>query len=201
MSISAAYATAEQYRFVTGGTDSSKDTDILIDLKAISRYIDGKMHRFFTCDADAVTRIYVPAETSSTLWVNDLSAAPTSIKVDDDGDGDFDDETALASTDYELLPFNADKGPEPSPWMQIALGPWGTRDSFRAGVRVQVIACFGWPAVPEAIQRATIHLTAILRLETPRATRRIPELGEAIETSWEAQKIIRQLVSQYRRFI
>ena len=47
--------------------------------------------------------------------------------------------------------------------------------------------------------RATVHLTAILRLESPRATRRIAELGDAVEASPAVQGIVRDLASAYRR--
>ena len=106
--------------------------------------------------------------------------------------------TTLATTDYELLPLNANRGPEPRPYTRIGMTSWGKYSSFSAGERVEVTAQFGWPAVPEAIQRACIHLTAILRLETPRATRRIAELGDVIETSQDAQFIVKQLVDQYK---
>lgn len=197
MAIGDSYATEKEYRDLIGKTDPAEDAIILNDLKAVSRYLDGKLGRFFSRDTSAVARVYV-ARSSDTLWVDDISATPTSIKIDQDGDGDFADETALAATDYELLPLNADKEPEPRPWTQMRLTTWGTIGSFSEGERVQVTARFGWPAVPEAIRRATIHLTAILRLETPRATRRIPELGEAIEASAEAQGIIRQLTDAYK---
>jgi hypothetical protein len=197
MAVTDAYATAAQYRAVTGKTDTGQDADILVDLKAISRYLDGKLGRFFTKDASALARVYTASESTSALWVDDMSAAPTSVKMDDDGDGVF--ETTLAATDYELLPLNAFKGPEPRPYTRIGLTSWGTRSAFVKDARVEVTAAFGWPSVPLAIQQATIHLTAILRLESPRATRRISELGEAIDASQDAQSIIRQLTDRYRR--
>lgn len=198
MAVTDAYATAVQYRGIISKSDIADDAAILVDLTAISRYMEGRLGRFFTQDAAAVSRLYVPSESTTVLRVDDLSAAPSSVKIDDDDDGVFTDETALAAADYELCPLNADKGPEVYPWDSIRLTPWGSRSYFPAGVRVQVTAKFGWPAVPSAIQRACIHLTAILRLESPRATRRIQELDQVIETSPDAQRIIRQLTQQYQ---
>ena len=196
MTISAAYATPAQYRAVTGKTDAGQDTDILTDLTAVSRYIDGKLRRFFNKDAAAVSRVYIPAESTLAIWVDDLAMEPTAVKLDTGGDGLF--ATTLATTDYELLPLNANRGPEPRPYTRIGMTSWGKYSSFSAGERVEVTAQFGWPAVPEAIQRATIHLTAILRLESPRATRRIAELGDVMETSQDAQFIVKQLIDQYK---
>ena len=196
MAITDAYATVSQYRSVVGKTDTAQDGDIQTDLAAISRYLDGKMGRFFTRDVNAVARIYVPEDSGPTLWVDDLSAAPTSIRVDSESDGQY--ATTLTTADYELLPLNANKGSEPRPYTRIRVTPWGDYSEFVEGVRVEVTARYGWPAVPDAIHRATIHMTAILRLETPRATRRIAELGDIMEASPDAMSIVRQLTDQYK---
>lgn len=197
MSISAAYATAVEYRAATDKTDPGQDAEITFDLLAISRYIDGEMRRFFSADATPVIRIYVPKESTTILSVNDMAATPTQIRVDANNNGQF--QRTLAASDYELLPRNTDKLPEPWPFTQVVLTPWSTVSAFTAGQRIEITARYGWPAVPEAIKRATIHLTAILRLETPRATKRITEgLGDTVETSPQAQGIIRKLTEQYK---
>ena len=197
MDITNSYATPSQYRSVVGKTDTAQDGDIQTDLTAISRFLEGKMGRFFTKDDSAVERVYVPHDNVTAIWVDDLAETPTAVKLDTGGDGQF--ATTLESTDFELLPLNADKGPEPRPFMQIGMTPWGNYGYFQKKVRVQVTAKFGWPSVPDAIQRATIQLTAILRLETPRATRRIAELGDVMEASPDAMSIIKQLTDRYKR--
>ncbi len=196
MSISAAYATAAEYRAVVGKTDTAEDAEILVDLTAISRYLDARLGRFFTRDASPVSRVYISTRDTNELWTEDMSAAPTAVTIDTNRDGTY--ATVLTASDYELLPLNAPLEPEPRPYTRIKLAPWGMYTTFPANVRVRVTAQFGWPAVPLAIQRATIHLTAILRLETPRATRRISELNESIETSPDAQRIIRQLTDSFK---
>ncbi len=154
------------------------------------------MGRFFNRDENAVARIYIPEDSGPTLWVDDISITPTSVRVDSDRDGQY--STTLATTDYELLPLNADKGPEPRPYNRIRLTPWGDYSEFTEGIRVEVTARYGWLSVPDAIQRAAIQLTGILRLETPRATRRIAELGDIMEASGDAMSIVRQLAEQYK---
>ena len=197
MAVTSAYATAVEYRGTIGKTDQGDDDHILNDLTAVSRYIEGKLGRFFNQDAEDVARVYVPPASVSAIWIDDLSAAPTTVKLDTDGDNTF--SATLESTDYDLLPLNAAKGPEPRPYTRIGMTAWGDYGCFVRGQRVEITGKWGWPAVPGAIKQATIHLTAILRLESPRATRRIPELGEAIEASPDAQHIIRQLTDQYLR--
>ena len=197
MAVDAAYATAAQYRAVIGKTDTGQDADILTDLKSISRYLEGKLGRFFNVDAADVTRVYTTPVTSDHIWIDDLSAAPTSIKIDTDGDGSFADEDALTASDYELIPLNAALGPEARPYTSIRLTEWGDYVQFVKGQRVQIVGKFGWASVPDAIQRACIQLTAILRLESPRATRRISELDGTIEASADAANIVRQLTDSY----
>lgn len=197
MAITDAYATAAEYRGVVGKTDTAQDAAILTDLTAISRYLEKKLGRFFGKDAAAVARVYVVPAAGSRLWVDDLAEAPTTVKLDDTGDNTF--ATTLETTDFELWPLNADKGPEPRPHTRIDLAPWGSRFCFYPGERVQVTAKFGWPSVPAAIKSATIQLTAILRLESPRATRRISELEETIEASPDAQSIVKYLLDGFKR--
>jgi hypothetical protein len=197
MAFDSAYATAVEYRAVFNMTDNARDADILMDLLAVSRYIEGKTGRFFNRNAADVTRVYIVPEYTSSLWVDDMSEAPSLIRLDTTGNGAFD--TELATADYTLLPLNANLEPEPKPYMQLMLNHWRDIPRFLKGQRVEVTARFGWPAVPEAVKRATIHLASIVRLESPRATRRIPELGDAIEASSDAQNIIRQLLDRYKR--
>lgn len=198
MAISDSYATAAEYRTVTGKTDTGSDTQILTDLTAISRYLEGKLGRFFNKDAADVTRLFLPEVSSNSLPIGDLSAAPATVKIDEDNDGSFADETALAATDYELHPLNAPLEPEAQPYTSLWIPPWSTKGKWPANVRVQVVGKFGWPAVPGAIKAATIQITAIYRLESPRATSSISELDGTIQASSQAQSIINKLTDRYQ---
>jgi len=131
--------------------------------------------------------------------VADISGVPVQIRFDTAGSGAF--ATTLAASDFELLPREALQGAEPWPFTQIALTPWGNFSRFAAFRRVEITARWGWPAVPEAVRRATIHIAAILRLETPRATKRVAELDDTVETSQQAQNIVKQLLNQYKRWL
>lgn len=199
MSISAAYAAPAEYRRVVGMTDAGLDADIAADLMAVSRYLDGEMRRFFTRDASPVIRIFAPAHDGKNLAVSDLSGPPTLVRVDTAGNGTF--STTLAAADYILLPLDAPLNPEPWPFTSMQLTGLGLVGAFSVNQRVEITARWGWPAVPEPIRRAAIHITAILRLETPRATKRIAELGDTVETSPQAQNIVRQLTNQYKRWL
>lgn len=208
MAIGDAYSTAARYRTRIGKTDTSLDADILDDLKAVSRGLEIELGRFFNAGSSEA-RVYSVREKGlgeterpyliNELMVDDLTAAPTSVKVDEDGDGTF--ELTLSSvTDYEVLPRNALKEPEARPYTSIRLRWTGAYAAFLTTAVVEVTGVFGWVAVPKAIERATIDLTGILRLETPRATSQVNEgIGAVIGTSHEAQAIVGQLRRRYLR--
>ena len=207
LAVTDAYSTAALYRGIIRKTDTGDDTAILVDLTAISRYIERRLGRFFTIDAGDIARTFVIGSRGAEpwgghirLWIDDLSANPASIKIDKDDDGSFADETALVAADYELHPLNSLSGPEAAPYTSILLTRWGAQNSWPHAQRVEITGRWGWPAIPDAIKQATINLTAILRLESPRATSRIPDdIGGSIEASPQAQAIIHQLMNVYRR--
>ena len=196
MDISDAYATATEYREVSGSGDAGLDSVIDRDLTSVSRWLEHKLDRFFNVDAGDVARIY-EAKQARELWINDLSAAPTTIKIDEDNDGSFADETALVATDYELRPLNADKGPEVEPYSHILLTSWGTKSSWK-NLRVEITGKWGWLAVPDIVKSATIEFTRLWRMETPRATTAITEMDQVIGMSRSAQSMLEELVSRYK---
>jgi hypothetical protein len=225
MSVADSYSDAVSYRARVGKSDSASDGAILDDLIAISRYLDRELDRFFTQDAAAVTRVVYPRgyhggdPEAENPWRGvrgarlldldaDLAVRPTSVIIDLNRTGSFSGYAALAQPDasgvsggdYQLWPLNVDKGPEPKPWTQLYIPTWSGQFGFPPGCPVQVTAIWGWPAVPRAIARATEQLTAILRLESPRATQRIPEgIAAAVGESLEGQRIVAQLAQAYKR--
>jgi len=198
VAIDSAYATAEEYRARQHKTDTGDDATILLDLTAVSRFIETHLGRFFTKDAAAVKRIFI-GNGRTRLWLSD-TVSITAIKIDEDDDGSFADESALAATDYELWPLNAAYGPLSEPYQAVDLTSWGETNAWTKDLHIEVEGVFGWPAVPEAIKAATIHITSILRIESPRATTRISEgMQEAIGASPECQRIVWQLAKSMLR--
>lgn len=200
MAITDAYATAAEYRTTFGVTNTSgvdADAVILADITSVSRYLDRRLGRFFTKDASVVARRYQPSG-RPTLNVHDIaSLTGLIVKVDDDSNG-IATTTLTITTDFEVAPLDADKGPEPAPWTELYLPPRSSRTRWDS--LTEVTAIFGYPSVPGAIQRAALELTAILRIQSPRATNQIPEGAEqALDASAEAQKIVSQLSGVYAK--
>ncbi len=196
MAIGDAYAKAEEYRAVSKQVqDPAGDLIIVRDLLAVSRWIDTKLGRFFTVDAGDVARIFEPIS-NRTLAITDLSATPTSIKIDENDDGLFTDETALAATDFELRPLNAAAGPVAEPFTEVVLTRWGTKNSWR-NKRVEILGKWGWLAVPDVVVAATIEFTRLWRMESPRATTSITEMDQVVGMSVDGSNILRDLIRTY----
>jgi hypothetical protein len=194
-----AYSDAATYRAVADKSDTSEDAEILTDLKAVSRWLDRELGRFFTKDATPVARFYRPDFGGDTLQIDDLatSGGPSSVTVDENDDGAV--ETLYATTDYEALPLNALRGSEVRPYTALRIPPWSPRSQWQAGRLVAVLGQWGWPNIPDAIARGTIHLTAILRLETSRSQSQVTEMGQVFGASIEARSIVKQLVQVYSK--
>lgn len=200
MSIGDAYATVQQYRDSKEKSTVDDDTSIQRELVAVSRFLDQQLgHRLGfnndgTSPADDVDRIYGPGS-GPYLDIND-HVSITTITVDENRDNTF--ALTLTATDYELLPRNATLLPEPEPYRTVMLTDYGALTKWPTGARVKVTGIGGWPAVPAAILTATIELTGILRLESPRATNRVNEMNQVLSTSRAAQDILRGLTEAYR---
>lgn len=206
MAISDAYCDNTKYKAIIGKTSGDHDSEIDAQLLAGSRYLERRLGRFFTKETTANTRVYVPRECGvgdrdrpyllTGLRVDDMSAAPTLIRVDEGRDGTY--EKTLVSTDYELLPRNAARGPEANPYTGIQLLWSGSYSAWVPDSIVEVTAAWGWPAIPAAIIEGLCQIVGILRLESPRATNQISEGFDAlIGASREAQTIVDRLVNVY----
>lgn len=209
MAITSAYATATQYRTVFGETTSTLTTEIDEVLAAASRYLDEALGRTFNQDTAVVTfNVVTGSKKSDQLEIPDVSTKTGFVvKVDEDGDGDLTDETALTiDEDFYLrgedFGFNPDTGPEARPWVDLWIPPWGSPQLsyFPTRTLVQLTYKRGWAAVPAAIKHGTIQLAGIYLLKSPRATQRMQEGFDAvIGTSRDAQRIVHTLMSHYRR--
>lgn len=208
MAIGDPYADADDYRDYWRVTDSdaapNRDVDIERALIACSRLIDKKTQRHFSVDTADQTRVFIAdplAPDLTWLEIDDLSATPTSVTIDEDNDGSFADDTALASDNFELWPINAALGPEARPFTSLKLTRWGDKQRLTSSFpnRVQIVGLWGWPAVPEAVKQACIELAGIVRLQSPRATQEVQSVDAVVQTSPDGQRIIRDLVAAYRR--
>lgn len=205
-----AYGDSETYKARFAKTKDDDDDAIASDLEDVSRYLDERLNAGdmgFLCDTLATTRLYVPKVDENgrgrrVLRVNDIaSATGLEVTIDLDRDGNFSHDAALAATEYELQPLNADKGLAPQPWTKLVIPDWATAYSYwPPAYRVQVKALHGWPGgAPGRIVKACYELTAILRIESPRAERALNELNQVLTTSTAANNLVDGLIESYWR--
>ena len=202
--IGASYATAAQYRARTKKTSTSDDTEVDLDLAAVSRHIERRLGQTacgFNLEASASTRYQrCPAGVGKTLWLDvPVAIAPTSVKIDSSGNGTF-------ATSLTLTEYTGDVIYHPPGWDQAVIEPivgieltgqdqWG--GLWPHGVNVQIIGTHGWPAVPDPIVAATIALAGILRLEGARATGTLTSADAVLSATPEAVRIVKDLQSTY----
>jgi hypothetical protein len=154
------YATLAEFKSfstVRGGsssTDANDDTVIEDILEMSSRYIDQQTRRRFWYNTVDETRYYTPQD-HEILFVDDLSAAPTSLRMDLDGERTY--TTTMDSTDYDLEPSNALLNGQPYTWLELAPLAAETFPTIRKGV--QIIGKFGFPSVPDEIKSACLGIS------------------------------------------
>lgn len=164
MALTNAYATVEELADELRMDNLRDQSRIERALNAASRQIDahtGWPHGFWI-DSAVVARVYEPDETDC-LYIPEGIATATGlvIKVDYDGDGTY--ESTLTAADYQLEPANAAAEWPVWPYTEIEIRPLSSA-YFPLGLEntVQVTAKFGWPAVPDDVNKACLVQAAQL---------------------------------------
>ena len=134
------------------------DDTLLEELvEAASRRIDGHTGRRFYAASE--TRYYT-AESRDTLFVEDLLSV-TTLKTDDDGDRTY--ENTWATTDYDLMPFNAALESPARPYTWIEVAPQGDYTFPLTRKGVQIAGSFGFAAnAPAPVREACLLIAARL---------------------------------------
>ena len=132
-------------------TDTTRDDLLNQALAAASRGIDKSCGRRFYLDGAASARTYnprgrvLPDGCEERLLVDDIGSA-TGLVVETGSGGSY-----TATTDYETAPDNALARGRPVTALVLTAGTWGS-----GSARVRVTARWGWPAVPDEIEQATV---------------------------------------------
>lgn len=195
MALTNAYATVAEVRAQFKDEGARLDSALLERaINAASRAVDRHCGRRFWRDASVTTRTFIAADATllflmdeGTCW--DISTR-TGLVVSTGTDGvSFD--TTLTSSQYLLEPRNADvvAGGDTADahafWMIRAINGYRWSTANLDTPTVQVVARFGWSAVPEPIKQATILKASALfkRKDAP--------FGVAGMGEWGAVRITR----------
>lgn len=155
------YTTSTLLKATLGITSSTFDNDIAASLAAASRGIDKACGRRFWADANSSqVRTYTP-DSYRRLMIDDLITL-TTLKVDQNGDGTF-EETWTSGTDFVLEPLNAAVETPVQPYTSVLVRK-SSRRYFPCDIEqsAQVTGKFGWTAIPDEIVLATSILAGKL---------------------------------------
>lgn len=159
MAVTNGYCTVTELRDQLGDSGSKLDLDLLEKaINATSRAVDNHTGRRFWQDPTVQVLHYRP-EDLDIAWVDDISTQ-TGLIIKTDPNLDYSWSQTWATTDYDLEPENADKHGPAYAWYRIlAVGdhPFVTHARRRT---LQVTARFGWSAIPDAVNEATIMKAA-----------------------------------------
>lgn len=155
MTITNGYCTLAEYKAYERITTTDVTEDAVIEdiIEGASRLIDGHCGRFFY--QDSATRYYTTCETDRVDTDDIYTTSGLTVMVDSDGDGTH--EYTLASTDYNVIPYNPEPG-FPYIGFESSASPMMGFSTVRRGVKIT--ASFGWAAVPDSVKQACLIIAS-----------------------------------------
>jgi hypothetical protein len=201
MAITNGYCTLAQVKAALRITDSTDDTLLEGSVESASRLIDGYAMRSFY-NAGTAARVF---STNDSLYVqtDDMAGTAVTIETSTLGDGVWD--VTFAATDYQLEPLNGTLDGITWAYDRVrAVGdyvfPTTSVLQGEGQALVRVTAVWGWPAIPKAIETATIiQATRIFkRFDSPLGVAGFGDFG-AVRVSRFLDPDVEQLVQPYRK--
>lgn len=156
--LSHVYVELEEMRQFLSMSGTFADPTFRRAVLAASRAIDGLCDRRFYLDTDANQARYYTPSSGGLVVIDDLTTM-TSLQVDQDGDGTF-EETWTANTEYVLEPLNAAADSRPYTRIETHRAAGKTFPAYPRSVKVT--GKFGWPTVPAEVVQATSILAHLL---------------------------------------
>jgi hypothetical protein len=200
MAITNGYTTLAAVKAALRISDATDDTLIEGSIEAASRLIDGYALRNFYSVGTA-TRLFT-APDPLYCPIDDIAGTAITIQTSTQADGIFD--VTFTVTDYQLEPLNGNLDGIPWAYDRIrAVGDFAfpmVSASFGEQALVKVTAVFGWPAVPKAIEQATILQAArhFKRYDSPLGVAGFGDFG-VVRVSRFLDPDVQMLVEPYRR--
>jgi hypothetical protein len=200
MAITNGYATLNEVKASLRISDTVDDNLLETAIESASRMIDGYAMRNFYQSGTA-TRIF-QAEDQLFVQIDDLASDDIVLETSTAADNIFD--VTWSETDYQLEPLNANlDGIE---WAYSRIRATGdyvfpTLSAFYGQqALVRITGVFGWPAVPKAINQATViqAMRHYKRLDSPLGVAGFGDFG-VVRVSRFLDPDVEQLVQPYRK--
>jgi len=152
------YVALSELKSALGITSSTDDAFLNLAIGAAETAINDLCGRKFTADGSASARTY---RAQPYICVTDDVSTLTGlvVKTDTNGDGTFD--TTWSSSDYQVEPLNSlVKGRSVNNLRAVGSYTFPVYGDGLASV--EVTAKWGWPAVPDPIEQATLMMASRL---------------------------------------
>lgn len=149
--------------------------------RAVDKYCSGDqlgITRRFWQDPAPVAHVFW-VDDPCRAWVDDFSdKASLTVKTDDDDDGVF-ETTWTIDVDFQLEPLNADLAGTPFAWWEIVAIGQRRFPLYPQRAGLQVTTRFGWSAISDGVNQASILKSAklFLRRDSPDGWRGMADFG------------------------
>lgn len=196
MALTNAYTTLETVKAALRITDNDDNTLIEQAINTASRMIDGYCQREFY-NAGTAARLFAASD-ELYVDVDDLAGTAITLQTDDQADGAFD--ITWSTADYQLEPLNGKLAGQTWAFTRIRAA-----DNYLFPVEnglalVKVTGVWGWPAIPQAIEYATIMQSQRLfkRLDSPTGILGFGDMG-AVRVTRQLDPDVAEMVNPFRR--
>ena len=196
MALTNAYTTLNTVKAALRITDNVDDTLIENAINTASRMIDGYCQREFY-NAGTASRVFAASD-ELYIDIDDLAGTAITLQTDDQASGAFD--ITWTPTDYQLEPLNGKSAGQVWAYTRIRAA-----DNYLFPVEnglalVKVTGVWGWPAVPQAIEYATIMQSQRLfkRLDSPTGILGFGDMG-AVRVTRQLDPDVAEMVNPFRR--
>jgi hypothetical protein len=155
VAITNGYVTEPVFRAAIGDSSSVQQSTIEQAIQTASRQVDAHCGRRFYLDANTSVR-YFNRDTATVVGVDDIATTTGLTVYGDPGDDGTWEEQWTITTDFIVSPVNGLIGSLAWPTVElVAVGNSTWPTPGRRGT-VKVTAKWGWSAVPDAVQMATL---------------------------------------------
>lgn len=196
MALTNAYTTLNTVKAALRITDNVDDTLIENAINTASRMIDGYCQREFY-NAGTAARVFAASD-ELYVDIDDLAGTAITLQTDDQANGAFD--ITWTPSDYQLEPLNGKSAGQTWAYTRIRAA-----DNYLFPVEngialVKVTGVWGWPAVPQAIEYATIMQSQRLfkRLDSPTGILGFGDMG-AVRVTRQLDPDVAEMVNPFRR--
>lgn len=196
MALTNAYTTLQTVKAALRITDNVDDTLIENAINTASRMIDGYCQREFY-NAGTAARVFAASD-ELYVDIDDLAGTAITLQTDDQASGAFD--ITWATSDYQLEPLNGKLAGQTWAYTRIRAAENYLFPVENGLALVKVTGVWGWPAVPQAIEYATIMQSQRLfkRLDSPTGILGFGDMG-AVRVTRQLDPDVAEMVNPFRR--